>query len=295
MDSAKVAPDSQSTQSHAGKNLYLDLVKKVLTASIYEQSSWSLVYMDTADWRRDSNLGRRIKNHVKYGIIRLLDKWSYSIVKRNPLDLAAREVGRDWPQLLGYTMIGHRRLDNLQACIEDVLDRQVSGDLIETGAWRGGATIFMRAVLKIRGITDRSVWVADSFEGLPAPENADDGYDLSAVQHLKVSAEDVADNFRKFNLLDDQVKFLKGWFSETLPTAKIEQIAVLRLDGDLYSSTMDALTHLYPKVSKGGYIIVDDYYSWDSCRAAVTDYIARNDIKANILPVDGDAAYWRCE
>jgi O-methyltransferase len=277
----------------APKAMYLDLVKKVLTASMYEQSSWSLVYMDRADWRSDGNYLRRLRNHFKYRLIKFLDGRSYSLVRRNPLDLKARELGQDWPQLLGYTMIGHRRLDNLQACIEDVLANKVEGDLIETGAWRGGATIFMRAVLMSNGVTDRSVWVADSFEGLPAPKAEGDGYDLSAVQMLKVSLEQVQENFRKFGLLDDQVKFLKGWFADTLPKADIAKIAVLRLDGDMYSSTMDALTNLYSRVSKGGYVIVDDYYSWNSCRAAVTDYLSERGIEADIRRVDNDAAFWQ--
>jgi O-methyltransferase len=285
----------QAGAPDASKDLYLELLKKVLTASIYEQSSWSLVFMDRANWREDARWARLMKNHIKYRIVKLLDGRSYSLIKRKPLDLAAREVGRDWPQLLGYTMIGHKRLDNLQSCIEDVLAKDIQGDLIETGAWRGGATIFMRAVLKSQNVTDRFVWVADSFEGLPAPKDKSDGYDLSAVNHLKVSEEEVQENFRKFNLLDDQVKFLKGWFADTLPKADISNIAVLRLDGDMYSSTMDALTHLYPKVSKGGYVIVDDYYSWYSCKAAVTDYLAAHNIRADIQRVDNDAAFWRCE
>ena len=275
------------------KDLYLDIVKKVLTASIYKQSSWTPVYMDRTDWRNDKYIFRRVKNFLKNYIVTYLDKRSYSIIKRIPLDLTARNLGKDWPQLLGYTMIGHKRLDNLQFCIEDVLQKNIPGDFIETGAWRGGATIFMRAVLKSNNVVDRCVWVADSFEGLPKPKNKGDGYDLSAVAHLKVSLDEVQENFRNFDLLDDQVKFLKGWFSDTLPSAGIEKIAILRLDGDMYSSTMDALVNLYPKVCKGGYIIIDDFYSWESCRNAVNDYIKYNNLNASIIRIDDDAAYWR--
>lgn len=283
------------TKNDGATGLYAELLKKVLTASIYEQSSWCVVYMDVQNWRQEKNLLKLIKSHIKSKIIEWLDKRSYLLVKRIPFDAKAREIGRDWPNFIGFTMVGHRRLDNVQACIEDVLRNNVEGDFIETGAWRGGMTIFMRAMLKDHGVTDRNVWVADSFEGLPVPESNVDGWDLSEVQMLKVSIEQVKENFMKFGLLDNQVKFLKGWFCDTLPNAPIQKLAILRLDGDMYSSTMDALKNLYPKVSKGGYVIVDDYYSWPSCRQAVTDYLNMHGLKPEIIAVDKDAAYWKCE
>ena len=123
--------------------------------------------------------------------------------------------------------------------------------------------IFMRAMLKIHGVTDRTVWVVDSFEGVPVPRNFVDGDNLSHLDSLSVSLAAVKSNFEKFDLLDDQVKFLKGRFCDILPSAPIDEIAILRLDGDLYHST--SLTNLYHKVGKGGYIIIDDYYSWPEC------------------------------
>jgi O-methyltransferase len=282
-------------QLKVDKNLYLELLKKVLTASMYDNSSWCVIYMDVVNWRKEKNLLKRVRNHIKYNIIEWLNKRSYLLVKRIPLDIKAREIGNDWPNLMGFTMVGHRRLDNVQACIEDVLNNNIEGDFIETGAWRGGVTIFMRAMLKYKEVSDRVVWVADSFEGLPPPEFNGDGSDLSSVQMLKVSIEQVKDNFEKFGLLDGQVKFLKGWFSDTLPEAPINKLAILRLDGDMYNSTMDALKNLYPKVSKGGYVIVDDYYSWESCRKAVTDYLEMNSLNPKIMAIDQDAAYWKCE
>ena len=281
--------------SEIGVNLYADLMKKVLTASIYEQSSWCIVYMDNQNWRQEKNIIELIKSHIKYRIVKWLDQRSYSLIKRIPFDPKAREIGKDWPNFLGFTMIGHRRLDNIQTCIEDVLQNNVEGDFIETGAWRGGATIFMRALLKDRGVTNRKVWVADSFEGLPAPTFEGDGSDLSGVEMLKVTVELVKENFAKFGLLDDQVQFLKGWFCDTLPNAPIEKLAILRLDGDMYSSTMDALKSLYPKVSTGGYVIVDDYYSWPSCKKAVHDYLDSHALSPKIIRIDEDAAYWQCE
>jgi O-methyltransferase len=216
------------------------------------------------------------------------------MVEAKPYVAQTRDEGRDWP-LFGFSMAGHRRLDNVHACVEQVLRDNIPGDFIETGVWRGGMTILMRALLKAHGVTDRVVWVADSFEGLPAPRDERDGADLSDVQQLKVSLEQVQENFSKFGLLDDQVRFLKGWFEDTLPQAPIERLAILRLDGDLYSSTMDALKNLYHKVSAGGFVIVDDYHSWPSCKAAVTDFLRERGLTPKIQDIDWTGAYWRVE
>jgi O-methyltransferase len=103
----------------------------------------------------------------------------------------------------------------------------------------------------------------------------------------------VKENFRKFGLLDEQVAFLPGWFSETLAAAPIERLALLRLDGDMYASTMDALTALYHKVSPGGFVIVDDYGAVPACRQAVTDFREARGIKAQIVDIDGLGVFWQ--
>ena len=211
-------------------------------------------------------------------------------------DAVQRAEGRDWPPF-AETMIGTRRLDNLVRCVRRVLDDGVPGDLIETGAWRGGATILMRGILAAYGVTDRCVWVADSFEGLPEPDAdrypADDGVDLSGVGILEVDAARVRANFARYGLLDDQVRFLEGWFRDTLPGAPIESLALIRLDGDLYESTTDALTALYPKLSPGGVVIVDDYGAFEPCRRAVDEYRAAYGIDEPIEEVDWTGVYWR--
>lgn len=209
-----------------------------------------------------------------------------------------REEGADWPSS-AHTMIGLKRLDNLRFCLEDVLARRVPGDVIETGVWRGGASIFMRGILKAHGITDRRVWVADSFRGVPPPRPdeypADAASDLHTYSVLAVALEVVAENFRRYGLLDDQVCFLEGWFRDTLPSAPIEQLALARLDGDLYESTLDSLTHLYPRLSRGGYLIVDDYGAIAACRKAVDDYRSRHGIKEEVARIDSTGVYWRRE
>jgi len=196
------------------------------------------------------------------------------------------------------TMVGVKRLQNIVDCVRSVIEEGVPGDLIETGVWRGGSAILMRAALEAYGDKTRKVWCADSFEGLPHPDMDRYPQDAGMVWHtysqLAVSLEAVQKNFQKYDMLDDRVVFLKGWFKDTLPPADIDQISVLRLDGDLYASTMDSLVPLYDKVSVGGYIIVDDYgIPEDTCRRAITDFRQERGIQDEIIDIDGWGKYWR--
>lgn len=211
-------------------------------------------------------------------------------------DPAVREVGRDWPSL-AHTMIGVKRLHNLRTLGEDVIRKQVPGDFVETGVWRGGACIMMRAVLKAYRIVDRRVWIADSFQGVPPPDveayPADRNSDYHTFPDLSVPADTVRRNIGKYGLLDDQIVFLEGWFRDTLPAAPIERLALLRLDGDLYESTIVALNALYDKLSVGGYVIVDDYHVVDGCRAAVGDFRSERNIRSPLSEIDEVGVFWQ--
>jgi len=197
---------------------------------------------------------------------------------------------------LSHTMIGKKRLENIRYCVEKVINDNVPGDFIETGVWKGGATIFMKGILNAYGISNRNVWVADSFEGVPIPSHIEDeGFiiDARVLPVLAVSEEEVRELFVRYDLLDESIKFLKGWFRDTLSSAPIDSLAILRLDGDLYESTMDALNPLYSKVSKGGFVIVDDYYSCYPCNKAVTDFRSINNINDDIVQIDAQSVFWR--
>jgi O-methyltransferase len=209
----------------------------------------------------------------------------------------SRELGLDWPAE-AETMIGMQRLTSLQHCVETALADDIPGDLIECGVWRGGACILMRAVLAAYGDETRSVWLADSFQGVPRsdPEHyqADKGIRAEfAAGILGVSEAEVRANFERYGLLDDQVRFLPGWFKDTLHDAPIERIAVLRLDGDLYESTIQALDALYPRLSPGGFCVIDDYRAVNACEQAVTDYRTKHGISADIVDIDGSGVLWR--
>lgn len=193
-------------------------------------------------------------------------------------------------------MVGMKRLDNIDHCVRQAIADGIPGDFIETGVWRGGSCILMRGILKALGVEDRKVFVADSFEGLPMPEPdkypSDAGDKHHAYDFLAVSQETVAHNFERYGLLDDQVVFLKGFFADTLPDAPIDKLAVIRLDGDMYSSTMDALTSLYHKLSPGGFCIIDDF-ALPPCAEAVMDFRREHGIEEPLETIDNISKFWR--
>ncbi len=266
-------------------DLYLDLLKRVLTGSVRDEE-----LLPMTGWRVWAHLPQARPLH------RLLARSPIQLARRVRWDPAERAEGKDWP-VGAETMIGLRRLDNLEHCVRQVVADGVAGDLIETGVWRGGASIFMRAVLKVLGDTTRSVWLADSFQGLPKPDEArypdDAGDRLWREMSLAVPLEQVKANFAKYGLLDDQVRFLVGWFADTLPSAPMERLALIRLDGDLYESTIVALRSLYPKLSPGGYLIVDDWGAMPPCRKAVEDFRREAGVTEPIQEVDWTGVFWR--
>src|SRR5690349_11321616 len=153
------------------RNLYLNLIKKCILGLIYEDAP--------------------------------LRRWD--VRDSQNFELSTREHGYDWPSQ-AHSMIGLQRMNNIQYCVEKILEENIPGDFIETGVWRGGASIFMRALLKAYDITDRCIWLADSFEGLPPPDTEkypqDKGRDLYKYKELAIALEDVQANFSRYDLLD---------------------------------------------------------------------------------------------
>jgi len=181
--------------------------------------------------------------------------------------------------------------------METTIKENIAGDVIECGVWRGGATILMRGILKAYNITDKNVWVADSFEGLPFPDEEnypeDKGDEHAVHEELAISVESVKENFRRYDLLDEKVKFAKGWFKDTLPDLNIDTISVLRADGDMYESTIQILESLYHKVSVGGFVIIDDYHAVIGCKKATNLFREVNNITDPMVEIDGIGAFWR--
>jgi O-methyltransferase len=214
----------------------------------------------------------------------------------NKFDRGERSPGRLGPTT-AHTMVGVDRLQNLRDLVQTALDEHVPGDFIETGVWRGGCCILMRGMLAANGDRGRKVYVADSFSGVPPPNPqqypADSNSDLHRHSELAVPLDVVKANFDRYGLLDDQVVFVEGLFSETLPSLKCDSFALIRLDGDLYESTAVALEYLHPKVSPGGFVIIDDFGVIPACRQAVLDYRARHKIDSPIHKVDRSGVWWR--
>jgi O-methyltransferase len=207
----------------------------------------------------------------------------------------ARAQGRDTP-LYAQTMTGLQRMRSVRRCVETVLSEDVPGHLIEAGAWRGGVGILMRGILKAHGVEDRWVWVADSFSGLPPAEPdrhpADRGSDFHELDWLAVSVDEVRENFRRYGLLDDRVRFVEGWFRDTLPALRNTPWSVVRIDGDMYGSTIDALDNLYDGLSPGGFLIIDDF-ALEPCRKAVEDFRRDRGIDEPIERIDWTGVFWR--
>ena len=206
--------------------------------------------------------------------------------------LQDRIEGQDWPEQ-ALTMIGLRRLNNFQQIIESVVRENVSGDVIECGVWRGGACIYASAVLESLQ-SEKKIYVADSFCGFQKPKNHIDKMATFIDEpYLKVSLEEVQQNFKKYNLLNNQVIFVSGYFEQTLPNLQA-QFSVIRADADLFEPTAEILTYLYPKLSIGGYIIIDDY-AIDACRWAVEAYRQKCHITEQVYMIDQSGIYWRKE
>jgi macrocin-O-methyltransferase TylF-like protien len=264
-ENAITEQEEASSREALASDLYLDLLKKVLTDSIFHAEPNLETQSETS----------YIQSFIQHCI-----------------------KGR------ALTMVPAARLNNVQRCLEDVIKNEVPGDVIETGVWRGGTAIFIKAILRAYNADDRNVWVADSFEGLPKPDASQfpveaQAHDSKIMQdvyhHFAVNLEDVKQNFDRFGLLDDGVKFLKGWFKDTLPSAPITQLAVARLDGDYYESTMDSLVNLYHKVSPGGFVIIDDYGQddWTYCRKAVDEFRTERGITEPMIRVDSTCHFWQ--
>lgn len=282
---------------------YLELLKKSLLNELYVENEARLVHTfmhmlsgQPLDYGQYFDI-RRIRADLINALLETKLYGGSVTLQHEGADGAVRQAHelRNMTEL-AHTMIGRKRLDNIQSCVETVLGDGIKGDFIETGIWRGGACIFAQGILMAHGATDRTVWAADSFEGVPPPTLPEDqGFDLSrnVFPILAVSLEEVRDLFLRYGLLGENVKFLKGWFKDTLPQAPIEQLAILRLDGDLYESTMDALVPLYDKVARGGFVIVDDYNSCPPCKHAVDDFRSRRGILEPMQTVDLQCVYWR--
>ncbi len=277
-------------RKHDPETFYLELLKRALINTLYLEDEERIFYL-----RRCIEGKEQFSYHALHNVVREFpDVHAEFIRSRRVGQFPYRKIHNSG---FGHSMIGTLRMDHLHECMEVVRQEDLSGDLMECGVWRGGACIFMQGYLRVYGLKDRRIIVADSFAGLPRPRGRD-VLDLSreTFPELAVCREDVEQNFRRYDLWDTNVVLVEGWFDHTLPTAPVDRIALLRLDADIYSSTMDSLKHLYDHVVPGGFVIVDDFANLSECQAAVTDFFQ---LRGQPVPaykeVDWTAVSWRRE
>jgi O-methyltransferase len=239
-------------------------------------------------------------------IISRLKLNSKSIMKKTLLSLGVRitfvdkqeelvleKLSKIFEKYSLYTMISKSLfIENLRLCQKFA---QIKGSVVECGVWRGG---MISGIAELLG-DSRSYYLFDSFEGLPkvteldgkaAKEWQEDKQ--GPMYHNNCMAEiSYAEQAMKLSKVSNY-RLVKGWFIETLPKFDSnEEIAILRLDADWYDSTMQCLEFLYPKVVKGGLIILDDYYTWDGCARAVHDYLSKYSLPHRIYELDGGNCY----
>lgn len=203
-------------------------------------------------------------------------------------DLTDNEFWHLYALCKPFTMTSVDRMFGLYTSVRYVLEKNIPGDFVECGVWRGGSSLMMAKMLSDRNITDRKIFLYDTFEGMPPPSKKDRSFDgADAQKQLDENANnkeesvwcladlnDVRKNLSLSNLSTEQILYVQGKVEDTIPQNVPENIALLRLDTDWYESTKHELTHLYPILKKDGVLIIDDYGHWEGCRKAVDEYFA---------------------
>lgn len=266
--------------------LYLDLLKKCLTRLIFDDDDFEFVP------RSGSLKGRAARSALK-----LLASRDLRVVRRGQAGLEDKLEGMGRPAK-AETMMGWRRLDFLDRVVCRIVSEGIQGDFFEGGSWRGGSAIFMLGALRALGETGRRVWAADSFEGYPPPTEASSDIDRllwSRRDYFAVSRAEFERNVRRYGLEGDALRVLEGFFDRSLPGAPIERLALIRIDIDGYEGVRAVLDVLYPKLSPGGFVVVDEL-EVPGARRAIDEHFAKSGLKEEILPVPQErpkAAYWR--
>jgi Macrocin-O-methyltransferase (TylF)/Coenzyme PQQ synthesis protein D (PqqD) len=267
---------------------YLDVLKRALVNLIYPEDALRLELALSGELSGGTLEDQRLLRDVRR---RKPDAYREVV--------ATKAEGRLDPLLggrLAHTLVGISGLDNLERCAFRVFADGIPGDFLEAGVCHGGASIFMRALQVAYGEEERTTWLADSFAGVPPPSHAlDGGLDLTEerLPWMASDLESVRANVGTYDLLSDRVRFLPGLFEETLRSAPVEELAILRVDADLYSSTRTVLDELYDRLAPGGFVIVDDYGCLEPCRRAVDEFVARRGLDVEMHRVDWTRVCWR--
>lgn len=225
-----------------------------------------------------------------HGLVREVRAWD-----------AIRDLSQSLRLVAPYTMVAPPILLSLGRQVRTVFEEGIPGNFVECGVWRGGTSFFMADLLRKSHLADRRVWLFDSFEGLPAPQDIDGPGALAYAQDKESPTyfDNCSANFDDVKAAAEQLgvstytELVKGWFNETLPVyrERVGKIAILRIDADWYSGVTCCLENLYELVSPGGFVIFDDYDAWDGCALAVHEFLASHKLPHRIMR-DG-CAYFR--
>jgi predicted O-methyltransferase YrrM len=211
-------------------------------------------------WRRVSSLDW-VTSQITDAAMDLRDRFS------------ADPFARLYRTVRPYTMSGNSRLRGLYSAVQQVVAGNVPGDVVECGTARGGSAALLGLALK-EAHAERTLWVFDTFAGIPPPTSADPDQDIAALYTGDFRGElgEVEELFRRLGIRD-RARLVKGLFQDTVPRCDVGPIAVLHLDGDWYESVKVCLDHLYDRVSPGGVIQIDDYGHWEGARKAVDEFM----------------------
>jgi O-methyltransferase len=238
---------------------------------------------------------------------KLIENFGYSVVKTEHIrlkkfsDIKEHEFWDIYQLCKPYTMTSIERMYALYNAVLYVLHNNIKGDFVECGVWRGGSSMLVARMMSNRKITDRKIFLYDTFEGMSEPTSND--FDLEGNKASDMLAEnehnksesvwclaDIADVRHNLSLTgfnQDSIIFVKGKVEDTLPdNLPGNKIALLRLDTDWYESTKHELEHLYPELSVNGALIIDDYGHWEGCKKAVDEYFKENSIGILLHRVD---------
>lgn len=191
-----------------------------------------------------------------------------------------------------YTLLDTPRINAVHDLAQRIESEGIPGDVVECGAGSGGASAIYAYHLR-RAKANRTLWLFDSFQGMP-PTTQEDGREAGQwVGQVAGSERQVREVLAKVNANMSRVRIVPGWFQDTLPAARIHQISLLSIDADWYASVKTCLENFYEAVAPGGYIYIDDYGYWPGCRKAVHEYLDRRGIRVDLHRVDTTGRWFR--
>jgi len=226
-------------------------------------------------------------------------KLSNSNIESLPKDFEEPHI-KTFKKVQPFTMTSPERIYCLIEAVKYICQHKIEGDIVECGVWKGGSMLAVAETLVSQQISDRKLLLYDTYEGMPEPTGYDQdftGKDAEVILNKNQNKEEnlvwaysPLDTVQKTLLLStynkENIRYIVGKVEDTIPKHIPEKIALLRLDTDWYESTKHELIHLFPRLQKGGVLIIDDYGFWKGARKAVDEYFAENNIPILLNRID---------